>query len=104
MNPAHRKFRSASIFQWAETGDHLIPRLYRFGDGGGFVLARRWNCGAELAADGTGHAVHDFVTPVCRAAGAATYIGFGAASAMSRSHTFDDDPELVRYFLAHDRR
>jgi len=39
-------------FQRTQTLDHFIPRLNGFGDGGGFVLARRRNCGAELPADG----------------------------------------------------
>ena len=75
-----------SGFQRTETGDHFIPRLNGLGDGGGFVLARRRNCGAELPADGTDHSVDDFVTPIRRAAGTATHIGFGATGAISLSH------------------
>ncbi len=66
--------------------DHFIPRLDGFGDGGGFVLARRGNRGTDLPADRTGHSVDDFVTPICGTAGAANYIGFGATGAMSFSH------------------
>jgi hypothetical protein len=77
---------SASGFQRAELGDHLVPRLDGFGDRGGLVLAVQRNCGTELPADGTDHAQDDFVTPIRSPACAATHIGFGAAGAMTLSH------------------
>ena len=75
-----------SVFQWSETGNHLIPRLNCFGDRGDFVLPSSRNVGAKLSADGTDHSVDNFVTPARRAAGTATDIGFRTTGAMSLSH------------------